>query len=108
MAHTHEEITQTLAERWCWEVARRDDSRVARRLDRTPRVDGVDRLDAGARRDDCLHCLQAIGVMARWEDAPGAAIHRERRRFGQDGPALRGADPGWAGAQPCPAPLAVQ
>ena len=32
MRQTHDEITQNLAERLCWEVARRDDSRVARRL----------------------------------------------------------------------------
>ncbi len=24
MGHTHDEITQNLAERWCWQVARRD------------------------------------------------------------------------------------
>jgi hypothetical protein len=32
MRQTHNEITQNVAERLCWEVARRDDSRVARRL----------------------------------------------------------------------------
>jgi hypothetical protein len=31
MRQPHEEITQHGAERWCWEVARRDDARVARR-----------------------------------------------------------------------------
>jgi hypothetical protein len=30
MAQTREEIDQTLAERLCWQAARRDDSRVAR------------------------------------------------------------------------------
>ena len=29
MGQTHGEISQNLAERLCWEVARRDDSRVA-------------------------------------------------------------------------------
>jgi hypothetical protein len=47
MGQTPGEIMQNLAERVCWEVARRDDSRVARRLYRTPLVNGVDRLDAG-------------------------------------------------------------
>jgi hypothetical protein len=32
MGQTYDEITQNLAERLCWEVARRDESRVARRL----------------------------------------------------------------------------
>jgi hypothetical protein len=32
MRQTYDEITQNLAERLCWEVARRDDARVARRL----------------------------------------------------------------------------
>jgi hypothetical protein len=40
MGQTHNEITQNLAERLCWEVARRDDSRVARRLYRKQLVDG--------------------------------------------------------------------
>jgi hypothetical protein len=41
MRQTQDEITQNLAERMCWEVARRDDVRVARRLDRQQVVDGV-------------------------------------------------------------------
>ena len=41
MGQTHDEITQNLAERLCWEVARRDDARLARRLYRKPLVDGV-------------------------------------------------------------------
>jgi hypothetical protein len=65
-----------LAERLCWEVARRDDSRVARRLYRKQLVDGVYRLDEGALLDDFLHFLQAIGVMAQLEQVYGAAIHR--------------------------------
>ena len=49
MGQTHDEITQHLADRWCWQVARRDDTRIARRLYRQQRVDGVYRLDEGAR-----------------------------------------------------------
>jgi hypothetical protein len=32
MEHTHDEITQHRAEQWCGQVARRDDTRIARRL----------------------------------------------------------------------------
>jgi len=108
MGQTPDEITQNLAERLCWEVARRDDSRVARRLYRKPLVDGVYRLDAGALLDDFLHFLQAIGVMELLEEAHGAAIQREMVPFVQDCPALRGEDPVWDGAHQCPAQLAVQ
>jgi hypothetical protein len=48
MEQAHDEITQNLAERLCWEVVRRDDARVARRLYRKQLVDGVYRLDEGA------------------------------------------------------------
>jgi hypothetical protein len=77
MGQTHDEITQNLAERLCWEVARRDDARVARRLYRKQEVDGVYRLDEGAVLDDFLHFLQAIGVRALLEAVHGTAIQRE-------------------------------
>src|SRR6266498_515967 len=48
MRPTKDELAQNVAERLCWEVARRDDTRVARRLYRKQEVDGVYRLDAGA------------------------------------------------------------
>jgi len=57
MGQTQDEITEKLAERWCWEVARRDDCRVARRLYRKQLVEGVYRLDEGALLDDFFHCL---------------------------------------------------
>jgi hypothetical protein len=41
MRQPQDEITQNLAERMCWEVARRDDARVARHLYRQQVVDGV-------------------------------------------------------------------
>jgi hypothetical protein len=41
MEYPRETMTQHLAERLCWEVARRDDSRIARRLYRKQLVDGV-------------------------------------------------------------------
>jgi hypothetical protein len=77
MEQTHDEITQNLAERLCWEVARRDDSRVARRLYHKQEVDGVYRLDEGAVLDDFFHFLQAIGVMSLLEEVHGTAIQRE-------------------------------
>jgi hypothetical protein len=83
MRHSTDELTQNLAERWCWEVARRDDTRVARRLYRKQAVDGVYRLDEGAVLDDFFHFLQAIGVMSLLEEAHGAAIQREMVPFVQ-------------------------
>jgi len=77
MRQTQDEITQNLAERMCWEVARRDDARVARRLYRKQVVDGVYRLDAGALLDDFFHFLENVGVMALLADVDGTAIHRE-------------------------------
>jgi hypothetical protein len=47
MQQTRDEVTQNPAERLCWEVARRDDARVARRLYHQQVVDGVYRLDEG-------------------------------------------------------------
>jgi hypothetical protein len=41
MRQPQDEMTQNLAERMCWEVSRRDDARVARRLYRQQVVDGV-------------------------------------------------------------------
>jgi hypothetical protein len=83
MGQTFDEITQNLAERLCWEVARRDDSRVARRLYRKQLVDGVYRLDEGALLDDFFHFLQAIGIMGLLEEAHGAAMHRQMVPFVQ-------------------------
>jgi hypothetical protein len=77
------EITQNLAERVCWEVARRDDARVARRLYRKQPFNGVYRLDEGALLDDFFHFLQAIGVMELVEAAHGAALQREMLPFVQ-------------------------
>jgi len=77
MPQTQDEMTQNLAERMCWEVARRDDARVARRLYRKQVVDGVYRLDAGALLDDFFHFLENVGVMAVLADVDGTAIHRE-------------------------------
>lgn len=81
MQQTWEEMTQNLAERMCGEVARRDDTRIARRLYRKHVVDGGDRLDEGAVLDDFVHVLQSRGVMGVWEHACGAGLHREMVPF---------------------------
>jgi hypothetical protein len=76
MPQTRDEVTQNLAERLCWEVARRDDSRVARRLYHKQVVDGVYRLDEGALLDEFFHFLQARGVMTLLEEVQGTSMHR--------------------------------
>ena len=68
-----EAMTHNLAERWCWQVAGRDDSRVARRLYRKQVVNGVYQLDEGALLDDFF--LQGLGV---GEPGPSAWIHWPR------------------------------
>jgi hypothetical protein len=78
MRPTQDEITQNLAERLCWEVARRDEARVARRWYRQQEVDGVYRWDEGAVLDEFFHFLQVIGVMSLLEEVHGTAIQRER------------------------------
>jgi len=77
MEQTREVITTNLAERLCWQVARRDDSRVARRLYRKQVVDGVYPLDAGALLDAFLYFLRELGVVALLEDVRGKGIERE-------------------------------
>jgi hypothetical protein len=76
MRQTPDEITQHVAERLGWEVARRDDHRIARRLYRKQVVDGAYRLDEGALLDEFFHFLQVLGVMALLEQAQGTAIQR--------------------------------
>jgi hypothetical protein len=77
MEQTHDEMAQNLAERLCWQVARRDDTRIARRLYRKQLVDGVYRLDEGALLDDFFRFLRAIEVMPLLEQVDGTAIQRE-------------------------------
>jgi hypothetical protein len=57
-------------------VARRDDSRIARRLSRKQVVDGVYRRDEGAWLDDFCQFLRDIGVMALLGEARGTTIPR--------------------------------
>jgi hypothetical protein len=77
MEQTREMIAQDLAERLCWQVARRDDARVARRLYRTQVVEGVYRLDEGALLDDFFYFLQQLGVVDLVGHVQGTAVQRE-------------------------------
>jgi Transposase DDE domain len=83
MAQTREELTANLTERLCWQVARRDDSRVARRLYRKQVVDGVYQLDEGALLDDFFYFLQELGVGNWLADVQGTAVQREMVPFVQ-------------------------
>ena len=83
MEQTREEIDQNLAERLCWQAARRDDARVARRLYRKQVVDGVYQLDAGALLDDFFYFLQELGVVDWLGDVQGTAVQREMVPFVQ-------------------------
>jgi hypothetical protein len=85
MGQTQDEITQNLAERLCWPVARRDDARLACRLYRKQVVDGVYRLDEGAVLDDFVHFLDQRGVMALLAEVHGAASQRAMLPFVQYG-----------------------
>ena len=76
MEQTREEIAQNLAELWCWQVVRRDDSRVARLLSRKQVVDGVYRLDEGALLDEFCDFLRALGIMELLEQAQHKAIQQ--------------------------------
>jgi hypothetical protein len=84
MEHTREAITQNRAERLCWQAARRDDARVARRLYRKQVVDGVYRLDEGAGLDDFFHCLHGLGVVAWLNDVQETAVQRVMVPCAQD------------------------
>jgi hypothetical protein len=84
MAQTREEMDHTLAERLCWQAARRDDSRVARRLYRKQGGDGVYQLDAGALLDDFCSFLQELGVGDWRGEVQGTAVQREMVPVVQD------------------------
>jgi hypothetical protein len=85
MRQRHDELTPNVAERRWREVASRDETRIARRLPRTPAGDGVCRLDEGAVWDEFCRFLRTMGVMARLEEAQGAAIQRDMVPSVQDG-----------------------
>ena len=57
---------------------------MARRLDRTPVVDGVYRLDEGALWDDFVHVRQERGGVDVWERVRGTALERAMGPVGPD------------------------
>jgi hypothetical protein len=76
MEQTQAEMTPNLAERWCWQAARRDDGRVARRLYHQQVVDGVYRLDDGAWLDDFFPFRHELGVADGLTAVQGTTIQR--------------------------------
>jgi hypothetical protein len=83
MGQSREEVAQNLTERLCWQAARRDDSRVARRLYNKQVVDGVYQLDEGALLDDFFYFLQELGVSDWLSEVQGIAVQREMVPFVQ-------------------------
>jgi hypothetical protein len=81
MTQSREEIENNLMERLCWVVARRDDSRVARRLYRKETVDGVYRLDAPALLDGFFYFLKEVGVFSLMEQLHGEDVRRQMVDF---------------------------
>lgn len=78
-----EETTTNLVERLDWRFARRDESRIARRLWKKQTVDAIYSLEEGAILDEFVHFLDEIGVLARWRALQGEAIRREMVDFFQ-------------------------
>jgi len=83
VAQSPEEIENNLIERLCWVVARREDSRIARRLYHKELVDGVYPLDEAAVLDEFFHFLKEVGVLALMQQLHGEDIRREMVEFVQ-------------------------
>jgi hypothetical protein len=67
-------LTQSLAGRLCWQAARRDDARVARRLYHKQEVEGVHRLDEGAMLDTFFHFWRELEVLDLMEGIQRTAL----------------------------------
>jgi len=79
-----EVITTNLVERLDWRFARRDESRIARRLWKKQPVDAIYSLEEGAILDEFVHFLDEVGVLSRWQALQGEDIQREMVDFFQD------------------------
>lgn len=77
------EIEETLAERLCWQVAKRDDDRIARVVSKKNEVNGVYHLDQGAILDEFFHFLETTGVSKLLSELKGEGIKREMVDFTQ-------------------------
>ena len=83
MQQTRDEITENLTERLCWEVARRDETRIARRLYRSRSWTGYTGWTKGhCWMTSCISCRR-WGVMDLLADVHGTAIQREMVPFVQ-------------------------
>ena len=78
-----EVITTNLVERLDWRFARRDESRIARRLWKKQPVDAIYSLEEGAILDEFVHFLDEVGVLSRWQALQGEDIQREMVDFFQ-------------------------
>jgi hypothetical protein len=70
-------MVQNLAERLCWDVALRDDSRAARPSYRKPLVNGMYRPDKGALLDDFFYFLPELAVLNLMNHVQGKAVLHE-------------------------------
>jgi hypothetical protein len=77
------DVTTNLVERLDWRFARRDDSRIARRLWKKQVVEAIYSLEEGAILDAFVHFLDEIGVVPRWQALQGDGIKREMVDFFQ-------------------------
>jgi hypothetical protein len=75
MGQTREAVTQNLAERLCWQAARRDDARVARCLYRKEVIDGVYRLDEGALLMTSSSACGSWGSSSEWKASRARPCH---------------------------------
>ncbi len=78
-----EDVTTHLMERLDGRVARRAESRMARRWWTQQAVEAISRLEAGALLDEVVHLLDEVGVRPRGQALQGAGIQRERVEFFQ-------------------------
>ncbi len=78
-----EDVTTNLVERLDWRFARRDESRIARRLWKKQAVDAIYSLEEGAILDEFVHFLNELGVLPRWQALQGDGIEREMVDFFQ-------------------------
>jgi hypothetical protein len=77
------DVTTNLVERLDWRCARRDESRIARRLWQKQAVDAIYSLEEGAILDEFVHFLDEMGVLPRWQVLQGDEIQREMVDFFQ-------------------------
>jgi hypothetical protein len=77
------DVTTNLVERLDWRVARRDESRIARRLWKKQAVEAIYSLEEGAVLDEFVHFLDEVGVLPRWQALQGDGMQRERVDFFQ-------------------------